>query len=59
MENLYPVLKLAYKSYLFDNSGKQSKLFATVSPGKTITIMQDSEPPDWFYEYVIAKIKKK
>ncbi len=55
MENLYPAIKLAYKSFIFDNSFKASKLFATVSPEKTITIKPGENIPLWFDKYVLSK----
>lgn len=55
MENLYPAIKLAYKSFIFDNSFKASKLFATVSPEKTITIMPGENIPIWFEHYVLSR----
>jgi predicted ABC-type ATPase len=55
LENLLPAMKQAYRTYVFDNSGKSCKLLAQVTPGKNLTI--DCEHiPLWFEEYVLKHI---
>lgn len=56
LQNLLPAIRLAYKSYIFDNSQKgKPRLFATVSD-KTISILPGEDIPQWFQEYVINKL---
>lgn len=56
LENLLPALRLAYKSFIFDNSSKKNRLFATVSPDKTISIIQGEKIPAWFTASVLDKL---
>lgn len=56
LKNLLPALRLAYKSFIFDNSSKQNRLFATVSPEKNITLVSGEKAPNWFVESVLNKL---
>lgn len=58
MENLLPAIRLADKSYLFDNSGieagKVFHNFAEVHKGE-ISLLTDSAPA-WFEDYILKKL---
>ncbi len=56
MDHLYSALKISYRSYIFDNSGKNLYLFATVNLDKTITFKDIDKIPIWFQTYVINKM---
>ena len=55
LDNLLPAMKLAYRSYIFDNSGKQAKLLAQVTPARNMLI-EAKQLPIWFEEYVLSKL---
>lgn len=58
MKKLLPAIRLADKSYLFDNSGigagKVFHNFAEVQDGE-ISLLSDSAPA-WFEEYFLKKL---
>ena len=51
LNNLYPAIKVAQRSYLFDNSGKELKLIAEGFEGKLQ--LKVNTPPQWFIDYVL------
>ena len=51
LENLYPVIKLVNRAYLFDNSGETMELIGEIFEG-SLQLKVDS-PPQWFIEYVL------
>lgn len=55
LENLLPAIKVADKSFLFDNSNEM-ELIAEVQ-NENLTLLKELENlPNWFIEYVINKI---
>lgn len=55
LENLLPAMKLAYRTYIFDNSGKQARLLAQVTPARNM-LVEAKQLPIWFEEYVLSKL---
>jgi len=55
LNNLLPAMKLAYRTYIFDNSGKRSKLIASVTPGASLQ-METTQVPIWFDQYVLSRL---
>ncbi|MDH3348487.1 MAG: zeta toxin family protein [Desulfobulbaceae bacterium] len=55
LDNLLPAMKLAYRTYMFDNSGKQAKLIAQVTPAKNMHV-EAKQLPIWFEEYVLSRL---
>ncbi len=55
LDNLLPAMKLAYRTYIFDNSGKQAKLIAQVTPARNM-LVEAKQIPIWFVEYVLSKM---
>lgn len=54
MKLLIRAIKLSYRSYLFDNSGKHYELVAYVEPGNYVRITDyDKKMPNWFIHYVV------
>lgn len=51
LNNLYPAMQQARRAFLFDNSGKTSKLIAETFEGKLKLHVQS--PPNWFLDYVL------
>jgi len=51
LKNLYPAIKIAYRTYLFDNSN-DLKLIAEIYNGK-LKLHADN-PPEWFIKYVLV-----
>jgi predicted ABC-type ATPase len=51
LNNLYPAIKITYRTYLFDNSN-ELKLIAEVYNGK-LKLHVDN-PPEWFIKYVLV-----
>jgi len=49
--NLYPVILLSYRCYLFDNSGKEIKLIAEIF--QDYLELKTNKLPNWFIEYVL------
>lgn len=58
LENLLPAIKLSYRTFIFDNSGKELKLLAEVNPKKKMKI-EAKQLPIWFEEYVLSKLDDK
>ena len=46
-------MKLSYRTYIFDNSGKSLKLLAQVTPKKNLNI-EAKHLPIWFEKYVLS-----
>lgn len=55
LDNLLPAMKLAYRAYIFDNSGKQAKLIAQVTPARNMYV-EVKRLPIWFEECVLSKL---
>ena len=53
LNNLLPAMKLSYRTYIFDNSGKSLKLLAQVTPKKNLNI-EAKHLPIWFEKYVLS-----
>lgn len=53
LKNLLPAMKLSYRTYIFDNSGKELKLLAQVTPMKNL-IIEANQLPIWFEKYVLS-----
>lgn len=56
LENLLPAINTSYRSYLFDNSGKDMKLIAEVHDGN-LKIVADSIP-NWVHRYVFSAVEQ-
>ena len=41
------------KCYLFDNSSEEFKLIAKISQNQLLLVVEPSELPNWFLEYVL------
>lgn len=57
MDLLFESLKIIDKTYLFDNSGSKSVLFAECSKSE-IEIIEPDKVPQWFFSYVLNKIEQ-
>lgn len=55
LENLFPAIKIAHRSYIFDNSGSEIKWIAEVTPDKELET-KTKEIPSWFNKAVINKL---
>ncbi len=55
LENLLPAMKLSYRTFIFDNSSKELKLLAKVTPNKNLDI-EVKQLPVWFEKYVISRL---
>ncbi len=55
LENLRSAIKLADRTYLFDNSGKKSVLISEITNGKNVKILDDKNIPNWFWKYVVGE----
>ena len=56
MDLLFEAIKEVDKAYFFDNSGSKSVFFADYS-NSVIEIFEPEKVPQWFYTYVLNKIK--
>lgn len=56
LENLLPALKLAYRAYIFDNSGREARLLAEQTPSGNLNIQRE-HMPIWFATYVTERLK--
>ncbi len=56
MNNLYGAIKNSNKSMLFDNSYKDSYLFAEIVNGKEVELKKNTVVPKWFHTYYLNKI---
>ena len=57
LHNLAPAMKIAYRTYIFDNSGRETNYLARVTPGKHLHI-EAKQLPIWFEEYVLSEFEK-
>lgn len=57
LENLLPALRLAYRVYVSDNSGKASILIAEADP-EGILHLKTRRVPVWFDQYVLRKTEQ-
>jgi len=55
LENLLPAIRLAYWTFIFDNSSKEMDMIAEVTPKKTVLIRTD-QVPVWFQTYVQSQL---
>ena len=55
LDNLFSSLKYTHRAYIFDNSGKSSRLVAEVTPHATL-LLRTQHIPIWFDNYVIQKL---
>lgn len=56
MNNLLPAMRLAYRSFIFDNSGRDMNLVMEVTPKKDI-VFKSNRIPVWVDEYVLSKMR--
>jgi hypothetical protein len=56
LENLVPALELAYRAYVFDNSGRESTLLAEQTPFGNLNLEREHMPP-WFGTYVMDRLE--
>ncbi len=56
LNNLLPALREVYRAYIFDNSGKEIKLIAELTPDKELNL-NTNRIPEWFMKCVIEKLK--
>ena len=52
LENLKDAVKLTNRAYIFDNSGKVSKLISEITEGANVQIIDQKEVPNWFIKYL-------
>jgi predicted ABC-type ATPase len=55
--NLLPALKIAYRAYIFDNSGSESSLVAEKTPHGNLKLVRD-RMPIWFATHVIEPLSQ-
>ena len=55
IENLLPAMKRAHRTYIFDSSGTESRMIASVPPSGTLRL-ETSQVPVWFDEHVLSKL---
>lgn len=55
MNNLLPAMRLAYRSFIFDNSGREMNLVMEVTPSKEI-VFKSNRIPVWVDEYVLSRL---
>lgn len=55
LNNLLPAMRLAYRTYIFDNSGRESRLIASVTPRASLQ-METTQVPIWFDQYVLSRL---
>ena len=53
LEFLKDAVKLTNRAYIFDNSGKVSKLIAEVTEGLKVEVIDEKEVPNWFIKYLV------
>jgi len=56
MNNLLPAMRLAYRSYIFDNSGSEMNLVMEVTPANEV-VFRMNRIPVWVNEYVLSRLK--
>ena len=55
LSNLVPALSIAYRAYIFDNSGREAVLLAEKTPQGNLNL-ERTRLPVWFDEYVLQKL---
>jgi predicted ABC-type ATPase len=50
-----PALSLAYRAYIFDNSGREAILLAEKTPRGNLNLAQE-QVPAWFEQHVLKKL---
>lgn len=55
LENVMPLLRLAYRAYIFDNSGREARLIAEKTLAGNLVLHEECIP-SWCDEHVIAKL---
>jgi predicted ABC-type ATPase len=53
LENLKAAVKISDRAYLFDNSKTASVLISEIVDGKKVTIIDPTDVPNWFINYLI------
>jgi len=56
LENLVPALELAYRAYIFDNSGREAVLLAEQTPRRNLNLERE-HTPIWFASYVTDRLE--
>lgn len=56
LENLMPALSLAYRAYIFDNSGREAVLLAEKTPRGNLKLAQE-QVPTWFEQHVLRTLQ--
>lgn len=51
---LKKAIMLSDRAYIWDNSSKAAVLFAEITNGNDLEILDEENLPNWFYEYVIS-----
>ena len=52
LNNLKKAVKLTNRAYIFDNSGKLSKLISEITEGAKVEIIDSKKVPNWFIKYL-------
>jgi predicted ABC-type ATPase len=52
LQNLKPAVKFSNRAYIFDNSGKISKLIAEITDGEDVMVIDEKDTPNWFKTYL-------
>ena len=52
LANLTQAISIAYRTYLFDNSGREASLLADVTPDRRLNLRKHTAPA-WFHEHVL------
>jgi len=58
LQNLKAAIKLSDRAYLFDNSKQASVLISEITYGKNVHIIDPTNVPNWFAEYVVDNKKE-
>ena len=53
LQNLKNAVKLTDRAYIFDNSGKLSKLISEITEGSKVQVIDETEVPNWFIKYLV------
>ncbi len=55
MNNLLPAIRLAYRSFIFDNSGSEMNLVMEVTPSREV-VFKSNRIPVWVDTYVLSRL---
>lgn len=55
MNNLLAAIRLAYRSYIFDNSGSEMNLVMEATPAKAV-VFRTNRIPVWLDEYILSRL---